>query len=150
MNGEQGTVTLGLLAGAGILSPILTKVAITATDATTSSNPTDWITTLQQFGPFLPFALGCVVIIMRLWKKVETLEGKLSDAQELTITKVVPALNDTNNLLSKNTEELARATTVMSQILNRPEMDQDTWRRMINALERSEYGGPPTHPSVGR
>lgn len=137
---ERGDITLPVAAAlAAVVSPLPIHAILSQASSGTEVG-SDWSTILQQFGPFLPFALLCLFIMQKLWNKVTFLEEQLTAAQDVTISEVVPALTEANTLLSKNAEELARATEVLHVVNARPEMDADLWRRVVNALERSERG----------
>lgn len=100
---------------------------------TTSSDPTVG-SIISTYGLAAPFVLFALMVVKVLWSRVQKLETELKDAQAVSIEKVIPALLESNRLLKESTDQMAR----MQSLATRPELDGETWRRILRVLENVE------------
>lgn len=89
---------------------------------------------LSTYGLAAPFVLFALTVVKVLWSRVQGLETELKDAQTVSIEKVIPALLESNRLLKESTDQMAR----MQVLAARPELDTETWRRVLRVLENVE------------
>lgn len=91
---------------------------------------------ISTYGLAAPFVLFALTVVKVLWSRVQKLEQELKDAQAVSIEKVIPALLESNRLLKESTDQMSR----MQALSQRPELDADTWRRILRVLENVEDG----------
>lgn len=89
---------------------------------------------ISTYGLAAPFVLFALTVVKVLWSRVQNLETELKDAQAVSIEKVIPALLESNRLLKESTDQMARMQTMAA----RPELDAETWRRVLRVLENVE------------